>query len=218
MFKKIIFIFLGISIVFLLGCVKALPPEQTAPQINLSLHNNKISLAVLDKRPYVVNDDKSLAFEGIIRSGYGIPYSYQTPTDQPMSEYLTQRMSIGFENKGIETVTVKTDPKMKINEVITELSSYKNKSILIILNEWKYDYHGFSDGSWYDINVIITGTSGKKLLIKNFKGDNDIPDTGTIIMSASPTAISNELQKIYKQRFEQVFSNIKVIEALASND
>lgn len=216
MSKKIIFLFPGILVLLLLGCVNALPPEQTAPQINLSLHNNKISFAVLDKRPYVVDNDKSPEFEGIIRSGYGIPYSYQTPTDQPMSEYLTQRMSIGFKSKGIETVTVKTDPKMKINKVITELSSYRNKSFLLILNEWKYDYHGFSDGSWYDINIIVVDKSGEKLLIKNFQGKNNIPDTGTIIMSASPTAISNEMQKIYKQRFEQILSDAEVIKALTS--
>ncbi|MCW8330950.1 hypothetical protein MD588_19330 [Photobacterium sp. SDRW27] len=206
MLKRIICISVGISVLLLSGCAKILTAEETAPEINMVSNQNAMSLAVLDKREYVVNDDKTPAFEGIIRSSLGIPYTYTTPTQEAMSVYLSNRLSAGFDNHGIKLNVVETEPKMSVNSVVDDLSKDGLKSILIVLNEWKYDFHAFSDNSWYDMDVIIIDDLGNKKIVKNFKGENDIPDGG---------AISNEMQMIYKQRFENTFTDSEIIDALS---
>ena len=205
MFKKFFLISIALSTLLLSGCASFLTPEETAPNISAISSQEGLSLAVLDKRKYVVNEDKTPSFEGIIRSGFGIPYTYLTPTKEAMSVYLSKRLSIGFKNHGIQVQVVDTAPKMSVNNTLDKLSKNNLISILIVLNEWKYDFHSFTDNSWYDIDIIITDGNGNKKLVKNFKGENDIPDNGLI---------SNEMQLIYKQRFESVFSDPEVIKSL----
>ncbi len=213
--KKTILLVLAISLLLLSGCMKYLPAEQAAPELTASLDINKISLAVLDKRPYVVNGKKSESFEGLIRSGYGIPYSHNTQEAQPMSEYLAHRISIGFKNKGVETGIIKTEPGMNVNEVITNLLIHKSKSLLFVLNEWKYDFHSFADAAWYDVNIIVVDKFGKQILTKKFEGKDNVPDTASMVLLApTPISIANEMQAIYKQRFETMLSDSEVIEAL----
>ncbi|CAG20056.1 hypothetical protein [Photobacterium profundum] len=205
MFKRIFLISVGISALFLSGCATVLTAEETAPNIRTISTQDSMSLAVLDKRKYVVSEDKAADFEGIIRSGLGIPYTYGTPTKEAMSVYLSNRLSVGFDNHGIKLTVVETEPKMSVNSVVDNLVKNDLTSILIVLNEWKYDFHTFSDNSWYDMDVIVIDGLGNKKLVKNFKGENDVPDGGLI---------SNEMQLIYKQRFENTFSDPEVVEAL----
>ncbi len=194
-------VFIGASVLLLSGCTTVLTANETAPEINFVEKPTEISIAVLDKRAYVVDNDKEPAFEGIIRSGFGIPYSYSTPTKEAMSVYLTNRLSAGFGKKGIKATVVSTEPTMSVDTIVGSLSKDDLKSVLFVLNEWKYDFHTFTDNSWYDMDVIIVDKLGNKKIVKNFKGENDIPD-GSLI--------SNEMQLIYKQRFEKVFSDPEI--------
>jgi len=194
-------VFIGASVLLLSGCTSVLTANETAPEINFAEKPTEISIAVLDKRAYVVDSDKEPAFEGIIRSGFGIPYSYYTTTKEPMSVYLTNRLSAGFDKKGIKASVVNTEPTMSVDKVVGSLAKDDLKSVLFVLNEWKYDFHTFTDNSWYDMDVIIVDKLGNKKIVKNFKGENDVPD-GSLI--------SNEMQLIYKQRFEKVFSDPEV--------
>jgi len=97
-------------------------------------------------------------------------------------------------------------PKDEKTEVEKALNKNENSSILFVLNEWKYDFHSFSDGSWYNFDLIVLDKKGKQLLVKNFSGDNDIPDNGLI---------TNKMQLIYKARFEEVFQDPEVVNALS---
>lgn len=205
MFKRIFLVSVGISALLLSGCATVLTAEETAPNIKTISTKDSMSLAVLDKRKYVVNEDKMPSFEGIIRSGLGIPYTHGTPTKEAMSVYLSNRLSVGLDNHGIKVTVVETEPKMSVNSVVDLMEKDDQKSILIVLNEWKYDFHTFTDNSWYDMDIIIIDNLGDKKLVKNFKGENDVPDGGLI---------SNEMQLIYKQRFENTFSDSEVVEAL----
>ncbi|MEH6530700.1 MAG: hypothetical protein V7735_05045 [Photobacterium frigidiphilum] len=205
MFKRLFLISVGISALFISGCATVLTAEETAPNVKTISPQDSMSLAVLDKRKYVVSEDKTADFEGIIRSGLGIPYTYGTPTKEAMSVYLSNRLSVGFENHGIKVTVVETEPKMSVNSVVDNLAKNDLISILIVLNEWKYDFHTFTDNSWYDMDIIVIDGIGNKKLVKNFKGENDVPDGGLI---------SNEMQLIYKQRFENAFSDPEVVESL----
>ncbi len=210
MFRRSFCLLICFLIIHLTGCainknVILLSAEETAPKLYYRLNTNNISLAVLDNRPYVVDEDKTPSFEGIIRSTYGIPYTFNTSNNQPMSSYLRDRLSIGFRNNGTKVIIYKTDPKMTIKKVISAISKHGNKSFILVLNEWKYDFHGFTDSSVYDVVVYVTDKLENKLISKNFSGVDDIPNSGII---------PDSMQKIYKQRFENIFYDAEVMEAL----
>lgn len=210
MFNRIICLLLCFLIFNLSGCTRnekiiLLSEKETAPTVYYSLNSIGISLAVLDKRPYVVEEDKTPSFEGLVRSTYGIPYTFTTYNNQSMSSYLSDRLSIAFSNNGNTVIVHKTNHKMTTNKVINDISRYGNKSFILVLNEWKYDFHAFTDSSVYDVVVYVTDNLGNKLIAKNFSGVNDIPNKGII---------SNSMQEIYKQRFEKILYDPEVMNAL----
>lgn len=203
--KKLVSLLLAAVSLGLSGCATVLTAEQSAPQLNEVPQEKALTIAVIDKRPYVLDHDKEPKFEGIIRSSLGIPYTYNTATQQPMSQFLTDRLVAGLKKQQVAVELVETTPEEDITKVAEQMKAFNNKSMMFVLNEWKYDFHAFTDNSWYNVNVIIYDEAGKKLLSKNFQGENDVPDGGAII---------NEMQLIYKQRFEEIFQDTEVKSAL----
>ncbi|CAH6860021.1 exported hypothetical protein [Vibrio chagasii] len=96
--KKLVSLLLAAVSLGLSGCATVLTAEQSAPQLNEVPQEKALTIAVIDKRPYVLDHDKEPKFEGIIRSSLGIPYTYNTATQQPMSQFLTDRLVAGLKN------------------------------------------------------------------------------------------------------------------------
>ena len=94
--KKLVSLLLVTVSLGLSGCATVLTAEQSAPQLSVVPQEKALTIAVIDKRPYVLEQDKEPKFEGIIRSSLGIPYSYNTATQQPMSQFLTDRLVAGL--------------------------------------------------------------------------------------------------------------------------
>tara|TARA_Y100001956_G_scaffold23063_1_gene22714 strand:+ start:1860 stop:2468 length:609 start_codon:yes stop_codon:yes gene_type:complete len=188
----------ALSSMYLMGCVSPLSVEESAPQVNMPNETAEVSFAVLDQRPYVLDEDKQADFEGIIRSSIGIPYSHSTVTREPMATYLGKRLEHGMKQKGVEVEQYPTTINTQFSDIVSKLNKDGKPSILFVLNEWKYDFHAFSDSSWYDVDVIASDKTGEKVVTKKFAGENDIPDSG---------AIMNEMMLIYKARFEKIFAD-----------
>jgi hypothetical protein len=65
----VIICLISIQFVLTTGCsnrapAKVLTPQETAPNIGYFIRKGETTLAVLDKKPYVVNGVKTPAFEG----------------------------------------------------------------------------------------------------------------------------------------------------------
>ncbi|SFD60329.1 hypothetical protein [Pseudoalteromonas denitrificans] len=188
---------LAVLTLVITGCASVMTAEQSAPELNKP-STEKLAIAVLDHRPYIVDGDKTSNFEGLSRTTLGIPFSRYTYNQKPMSVFLTNRLMAGFKRSGIQVSSVETTPATKIKD-ITETGS---KTLVVVLKEWKYDYHAFSDNSWYDFDIIIKDINGKTLINKNFVGEQDVP-----------SLTANDIQLLYKARFELALkdSEIKAI-------
>ncbi len=77
----------------------------------------------------------------------------------------------------------------------------------MVLKEWKYDFHSFVNSAVYDAKFIILDEFVDKVLSKDFKGVNYITGSGML---------QNTMQKIYKQRFEIIFTDQDMVEALST--
>ncbi|MGM0631216.1 MAG: hypothetical protein ACQESI_08625 [Pseudomonadota bacterium] len=204
MFKIGRLVVLAVASFYLSGCTSTMTAEQAAPAVNTPSELESISIAVVDKREYVLNNDKAPSFEGLLRSSFGIPYSQYTYNRQPMSEYLTERLVAGFKKQGVKAEAYLTSHSMSVSSIKEALAKQERPSVIIALNEWKYDYHAFSDSSWYDVDVVVLGTNGEEKTTRSFKGENDVGNG----------LISNEMQTIYKHRFESIFLDDAIQEAL----
>ncbi len=207
MFNKIKLLIVLVSGLYLTGCVSVLSLEESAPQVNVDKDVSSLSLSVVDLRPYVVNNEKKPAFEGVIRSSIGIPYSYYTLGQKPMADYLAVRLEHGIKSQNVNVNVYPTDLDTNIEELKSTLKKDGMPSILVTLNEWKYDHHAFYDNSWYDVDITVMNNSGDSVVTKNYKGENDI----------SGMNISNEMLRIYKLRFEEILSDKDLLDVLKNN-
>lgn len=112
-----------------------------------------------------------------------------------MSVYLTNRLLAGFKQSGVEVSSITTTPDVNLND----LQATDSKMLLIVLKEWKYDYHAFTDNSWYNFDVFIKDASGNTLIQKNFIGEQDVPSLTV-----------NDLLLLYKARFEIAFNDPEI--------
>lgn len=189
---------------YLSGCAQLMTAEQAAPAVNAPNGLESLSIAIVDKREYVINGDKAPSFEGLSRSSLGIPFSQYTPGSQPISSYLSDRLVAGFNKRGVKAEAYLTSPSMSIESIKKALAKKKQPAVIITLNEWKYDYHAFADNSWYDVDVTVMDSSANQKVAKSFKGENDVGNG----------IISNEMQIIYKHRFEHIFLDSEIENAL----
>ena len=197
-------IFAGILGLYLTGCASIMTAEQAAPNLSFQEDAGPLVVAVLDNRPYVLDKDKNPSFEGLIRSSFGIPYSYGTATGEAMSAYLGKRIEHGFKASGVDTVLHPTTVGMTKENLLQELSKGGKKSLVVSLSEWKYDHHPFSKASYYDVEVTVLDQQGNRLVDKQFTGKDDIPSGH----------IANAMQQLYKARFEQFLSDAQIEQAL----
>ncbi|WP_372761480.1 hypothetical protein [Pseudoalteromonas sp.] len=193
--NKIASIFILIGLLLTTGCTSIMTAEQAAPTLNKP-QVDELQIAVVDHRPYVVNGDKLSGFEGLSRSGFGIPYTRNLVTGETMPQHLGKRLAAGFIRAGINAKLIPTTPQVNINNIKADADT---PAIIIVLNEWKYDHHAFTDNSWYDFDLIIKDGSGTTLINKNFTGEQDIPSMHT-----------NDLQLLYKERFELAFADAEI--------
>lgn len=201
-YTKILFFgFLGI---YLTGCTSLMTIEEAAPRISIKQASEPLVIAVLDQRPYVLNKKKTTSFEGLIRSNFGIPYSYSTPTHEPLSIYLGKRVEHGFKVNGITATLYPTSLETTKETLLKKLAQDGEKSLIISLSEWKYDHHTFVKSSTYDADIIVIDKQGNSLVQKKFTGKDDIPSG----------AIANAMQQVYKARFEHIFDDAEIRQAL----
>lgn len=184
----------------LTGCASLLPVEQSSPEVSVS----PISIAVLDERPYVLDHDKKPAFEGIIRSSFGIPGSHNTGTGEALSDYLGSRIEYAFNTNGVDVTRYQTQVGVSESDLLNTLKADGRKSVLLSLNEWKYDWHPITDNSWYNVDITVLDKNGTTLATKHFEGEEDIPSGN----------IPNEILMLYKGRFEMIFSDPVIYGAL----
>lgn len=190
--------------VYLTGCGSMLTAQQAAPEISVKNTSNPLVIAVLDQRPYVLEQKKKPSFEGLIRSNFGIPYSYSTPTREPMSDYLGQRIKLGFSASGIPVELQPTSLETTEKGLLALLEEKAKRSVIISLYEWKYDHHTFAKASFYDVDILVIDKGGNTIVRKKFADKEGIPSG----------AIYNAMQQAYKARFENFFADEEILAAL----
>ena len=138
--------------------------------------NKKIAIAVLDKRPYVLNLSKSKSYVAIIRGGYGNPWHKYLTSGLPLATELTTSLKTSFEKSGyiVESINLSGDLKISSKDAALRFKETGASKILIFsLNEWRSDT--FAD-SWfmYDVNLDAYNNHGKLLTKENISGKDEV--------------------------------------------
>ena len=197
-----------LSLLVFTGCTSVMTAEQAAPNFANQLPS-QLNLVVLDHRPYVRSGDKAPSFEGLSRSGFGIPYSQYTYNRMPLADYLAARIVAGAKKDGVDLHVIKAVHNDELEDLKPLILEQDQATLVLELINWKYDFHPFNKDFIYNVNISILDKTGNPVVRESFDGDEPLS-------VGFDEALVNAAQKHYQKKLRELFLNKKIQQALNS--
>jgi hypothetical protein len=194
------------------GCVTLPDYGQIVPNVSVRT-KERLSVGVLDHRPYILNHDKEEYFIGIQRGGFGIPISLQTPTAKPLAEDMTNALVNALKNTGTTVNSIKITPTTDMNSVLQIAKSQQSEKVIILtLQNFKTDTYQATDFI-YDLSLSIFDLQGHELATKRVQGtDNlgrDMLTPQSIVTKFAPQAFQKKLEELFNGDISVVLNRIQ---------
>jgi hypothetical protein len=153
----------------------------------------KVALAVSDKRPAIVSGDHSLQWVGYSRPPLGIPYGVHTASGRPLSDDFASLLQSSLAIHGIVAQVVSTQPFEERPIILQRLGSYNLPAgFLVTLNEWKTDsYVGLIVSLYYSVTLEALDAAGRSIGLASTMGVKDI--SRSYPLDAAVRDVFNEL-------------------------
>jgi hypothetical protein len=146
-----------------------------------------IALAAHDRRPYVVNGEKSPTYVGTQRGGFGNPFDVTTKSDAALATEFAAVLRRSLSAMGYRVSTVGTRPSLTRAQITAALAQTKaTRWILLTVNEWATDTYNSTNLSYYLVLEVLDG-SGRVLARSAVKGEDNL---GTSLLN--PPAVARE--------------------------
>lgn len=162
-----------------------------------------VAVAVQDRRPYVVSNNKPESFVGLMRGGYGNPFDANTASGAPLAQEMREALLSGLRAKNVTVKPVVVNPGdggERAQRILAEAGA--RRSVLITLNEWKTDTYINTD-LHYDVTLQVLNDKGVELARTRANGRDNI---GTSPHSAAGAA--------FTRKFGALFDEEKIVQAL----
>ena len=162
----------ALSVVALAGCAVGNTYDYQAADIGLPvMGTGQIGVAVVDRRPYVLNGDKDADFVGLQRGGFGNPFDVKTKSGNPLATDMQASLARALKEKGFEVTELYFSSPDSTVVATAVRDNGANRNVVLSLNEWKTDAM-MNFALTYDIVLQIvnenyevvaqSGTSGTK--------------------------------------------------------
>ena len=180
-----------------------------APKVNAALKDEG-TVAVIDRRPYILSGRKSANFVGLQRAGLGNPWNVKTTSGQPFASDFQAVLVRSLQAAGM-TIKPSNVPHSATKEAAigTRARIPVNRSVLLIVREWKTDTYARVT-LHFDLELEVYD-KGRLLASKALKGVHAIGAAG-LPSRVGILAVSNAKSKI-----EQLINDPKILDALRND-
>ena len=196
----------GIAVALLLGgCAFGQKYSYQAATVPMSrmATSAPVALAVQDRRPYVVSQNKPESFVGLSRGGFGNPFDVNTASGQPMALDMRDAIVSGMRARGIEVKVVAASPCDNADRIQRGFAaSGARRLMLVTLSEWKSDLM-ISAALHYDVTLVVLDEKGTELARARTNGRDNI--------GPSP---HSSVGPAFARKFEALFDDDKILQAL----
>lgn len=175
--------------------------DNVTPTIATSGQVADLSLAVQDRRPYVLSGAKPQTFVGLSRGGFGNPFDVSTASGKALSDDISRVVARALSSGGTRVAIIEVAPQEQENAVIDRLAALKKRAVLVSVREWKSDTF-MSVGLRYDVVVSVIDANGQVLARKQIQGADNLGTAGI-----DPPGLSRQvIPPAFRQKLEQLFS------------
>ena len=192
-----------LSILVISGCAVGNKHNYSDASPNLKgTQGNKLDLGVQDQRVYILSAEKTPAFVGLSRGGFGNPFNVETESGKPLSDDFTKVVSRALTKKGVQVTAINIPLRMDQSDVIKNLTQSGNKAVFISIKEWKSNTYQNTSLN-YDIQVQVIDKSGKVVAKKSIVGNENLG--GDFINP--PGHAKKVIPPAFQAKLEQLFSD-----------
>ena len=193
---------LSLLLAFMLaGCAGGRTAGYSEAAVNIPMvagSNVALTLAVQDRRPYVVSGNKPEKFVGLQRGGFGNSSDVNTTSGAAVASDLRDSIAKGFTAKGYSVTPVTVAPGDDRDTLKRKLAEPRAKrAALIILNELKSDSYMNSSVA-YSMTLTVLDERGGVMASNSVKGQDNVSGSGMIADETKITqAVANKLEQLF---------------------
>jgi hypothetical protein len=210
-FKRLaIAVAVGLGLILLSGCANGNKQQlaSVAPALTIT-SSYHIVVGVQDRRPYVLNHDKTEDFVGLQRSVYGIPYDVRTQSGHPLAGDFRDAIVAALKNRNITTDGLNILPAMSDAAVQqAAVTASADRLLYVRIDEWKADT-AQNTALYYDLHLAVLDRAGKVISELQRKGDDNLGGDGWDPVGHAAKVVPEALQRI----LESLLNDPKIVEA-----
>ena len=107
--------------------------------------NHTLTVAVQDRRSYVLAGDKPEAFVGLMRAGFGIPYDVHTQSGQGLASDVAFALAQAFSVRDVKVGTAQLEPSASREQIVTSVLKLGTSRVLLVtIGAWKTDTYAIT--------------------------------------------------------------------------
>lgn len=171
-----------------------------------------IAIGVVDNRPYVVSGNKEPWYEGLVRSGFGIPYTFnrpESPPDETFADRIADMLERTFTDAGARVTVVKLAPGVSQGAAIkTLLLRAQEVTLLVRIQDSNFDAGGFTFSYPYHFQLNVLDRKGNTMANGSVQGlDARAP--------SNQYTVWDMYGVVYKEKFDELLSRPAIKQAIA---
>ncbi|HEU0196056.1 MAG TPA: hypothetical protein VFQ88_02425 [Nevskiaceae bacterium] len=173
--------------------------------------NDTLAVAVDDRRPYVLDDDKPASFVGLQRGTYGVPFNVLTQSGAPLAVDMSRSLAATFDAAGFSAEIVPTVIGEDAGDARARLLVARpHRGVLLTLDQWETDT--YKRGTLkYALTLAVYDTTGKTLAAERTQGREELG--GSLINPAGHARTA--VEAAFKRMLSALLDTPAVAKALA---
>lgn len=136
--------------------------------------DQKVGVAVVDQRAYVLSGEKTPNFVGLQRGGFGNPFDVTTKSNEPLADSISFAIVEGLKKKNVNASVLIAEPTADLNEVKASIaSSGMSRFLMVYLTEWKTDTF-VNSKLVYDVKATVANSEQSVLAENSLVGSRKL--------------------------------------------
>lgn len=202
-----------VTLALLSGCATPIPKSETIP-VYPAKPVGTMGVAVVDHRPFILNEDKKEWFEGIMRGGFGIPHSLAREgefSEKPFAFYLATKLKESVEGAGGKATIVDVPRGTPLEKAIGEVTKAQvDSGLVVLIFQSRYDIGPVNPEYNYHFDLTVLGRDGRVFGRKAFYHF----DQGLVL--SEKYNLFDYMSEIYKKKFDSFLDDPEIKQALAA--
>ena len=174
-----------------------------------------IAVSALDDRPYVKNSEKTPAYVGTLRGGFGNPWDVMTESGKPLSEDVTDVLCASLKTKGYSAKGVTLKPGESVAAAIAALQAANAKRLMLLtLHEWRSDTM-MNTSVYCNLALSVMDSEGKVLAESKAQAEEESLGGGGM---NPPGHAKQAVPAAFKVKLEGLLNDPAILEAMIDQD